>query len=191
MDEWTIKTSNPICRLFFQLTFLQTCGILFDRFSRLKIHSLMVCIFGPACELLHPWTKELYLCTVAPLLYLQNLQYKIVSASQTKMTSKDNIKGLVSLKFLRPWVLWSYFFIKLSFFIESVGYRCNIMPWIIDWIPRHQTNKRLESLAPCYSQSLLLTDFLLRFLKSLQKNLWNKETRVFSWIAFGRMEKWG
>jgi hypothetical protein len=33
------------------------------------IHSL-VCIFDPACELLPPWTKELYLCTLAPLLYL-------------------------------------------------------------------------------------------------------------------------
>jgi hypothetical protein len=33
------------------------------------IHSV-VCIFEPACELLPPWTKELYLCTVAPLLYL-------------------------------------------------------------------------------------------------------------------------
>jgi hypothetical protein len=30
----------------------------------------MVCIFDPACELLPPWTKELYVCTVAPLLYL-------------------------------------------------------------------------------------------------------------------------
>jgi hypothetical protein len=30
----------------------------------------MVCIFDPACELLPPWAKELYLCTVAPLLYL-------------------------------------------------------------------------------------------------------------------------
>jgi hypothetical protein len=30
----------------------------------------MVCIFKPACELLPPWTKELYLCTVAPPLYL-------------------------------------------------------------------------------------------------------------------------
>jgi hypothetical protein len=30
----------------------------------------MACIFDPACELLPPWTKELYLCTVAPLLYL-------------------------------------------------------------------------------------------------------------------------
>jgi hypothetical protein len=33
------------------------------------IHSV-VCIFDPACELLPPWTKELYLCIVAPLLYL-------------------------------------------------------------------------------------------------------------------------
>ena len=33
------------------------------------IHSV-VCIFEPACELLPPWMKELYLCTVAPLLYL-------------------------------------------------------------------------------------------------------------------------
>jgi hypothetical protein len=30
----------------------------------------MVCIFDPVCELLPPWTKELYLCTVVPLLYL-------------------------------------------------------------------------------------------------------------------------
>jgi hypothetical protein len=45
----------------------------------------MVCIFDPACELLPPWTKELYLCTVTPLLYhlsdllppppLPNVQY--------------------------------------------------------------------------------------------------------------------
>jgi hypothetical protein len=30
--------------------------------------------------------------------------YKIASPPLTKMTSKDDIKGLVSLKFLRPWV---------------------------------------------------------------------------------------
>jgi hypothetical protein len=30
----------------------------------------MVCIFDQAYELLPPWTKEQYLCTVAPLLYL-------------------------------------------------------------------------------------------------------------------------
>jgi hypothetical protein len=33
------------------------------------IHSL-VGIFDPACELFPPWTKELYMCTVAPLQYL-------------------------------------------------------------------------------------------------------------------------
>ncbi len=92
----------------------------------------MVCIFDPASELLPPWMKELYhLCTVAPLLYLlsdllPNVQtvcdcggggcwnvlwaifwtrfrtYKFSSPPQTKMTSKDDIKGLVSLNFLRP-----------------------------------------------------------------------------------------
>ncbi len=30
--------------------------------------------------------------------------YKIASPPQTKMTSKDDIKGLMSLKFLRPWM---------------------------------------------------------------------------------------
>jgi hypothetical protein len=102
----------------------------------------MVDIFDPACELLPLWTKEIYLCTVAPLQYLLSdllppptpsqrkctlytdccvagvgggvlnctvyniLQefytlfltrfrtYKIVSPPQTKMTSKDDIKGL-------------------------------------------------------------------------------------------------
>jgi hypothetical protein len=111
----------------------------------------MVCIFDLTCELLPLWMKELYLCTVAHLLYLLSdllppppsqtkctvytdsvcvwggggwgvlkctvdhiLQefytlfltrfrtYKIASPPQTKMTSKDDIKGLVSLKFLRP-----------------------------------------------------------------------------------------
>jgi hypothetical protein len=30
----------------------------------------MVGIFDPACELFSPWTKEIYLCTVAPPQYL-------------------------------------------------------------------------------------------------------------------------
>jgi len=29
--------------------------------------------------------------------------YKIATPPQTKMTSKDDIKGFMSLKFLRPW----------------------------------------------------------------------------------------
>jgi hypothetical protein len=52
----------------------------------------------------------LYLCTVAPVLYLLSdtlfltgfRTYKIASTPLTKMTSKDDIKGLVSLKFLHP-----------------------------------------------------------------------------------------
>ncbi len=44
------------------------CGILFNRFYRLEIHALMVCIFVPACELLPPRKKELYLtCVLLPL----------------------------------------------------------------------------------------------------------------------------
>ncbi len=113
----------------------------------------MVCIFDPACELLPPWKKELYIsCVLLPLyctfsltsfplppfpmysVYRQcvtggggggvcwNVLWTIFCRSftlcfwpdseptkllhhpsLTKMTSKDDIKGLVSLKFLRPW----------------------------------------------------------------------------------------
>ncbi len=68
MDEWTIKTPNPKCRLFFKIDlwteFAALC--LTDFIDWRYIHSL-VGIFDPACELLPPWTKELYSCTVAPL----------------------------------------------------------------------------------------------------------------------------
>ncbi len=43
------------------------CDIVFNRFYRLEIHSLVVGTFDSACELLPQWMKELYLCTVAPL----------------------------------------------------------------------------------------------------------------------------
>jgi hypothetical protein len=140
------KDTEPYISAFFN----RLCGILLNRLYRLEINLLLVGIFDPACELLPPWTKEPYLCTVAPLLYLLsdllpptsflklNVQYvqtvcgwggggvmictvdhilqgfytlfltrfrtyKIASPPQTKMTSKDDIKRLVSLKFLRPW----------------------------------------------------------------------------------------
>jgi hypothetical protein len=35
---------------------------------------------------------------------IQNLTYKIASQPQTKIISKDEVKGLLSLKFLRPWI---------------------------------------------------------------------------------------
>ncbi len=68
MDEWTVKTPNPICRLFFKIYLLTDIAALCltDFIDWRYIHSLFG-IFDPACELLPPWTKELYLCTVAPL----------------------------------------------------------------------------------------------------------------------------
>ncbi len=68
MDEWTLKTPNPICRLSFKIDLLTEFATLCltDFIDWRYIHSL-VGIFNPACELLSPWTKELYLCTVAPL----------------------------------------------------------------------------------------------------------------------------
>jgi hypothetical protein len=71
MDEWTIKTPNSICRLFFKIVLLTEFAALCltDFIDWRYIHSV-VCIFDPGCELLPPWMKEQYLCTVAPLLYL-------------------------------------------------------------------------------------------------------------------------
>jgi hypothetical protein len=57
----SFSLSQPVNRL---------CGILFNRFYRPEIHSLMVGIFDPAYELLPPWMKELCLCTVPFPLYL-------------------------------------------------------------------------------------------------------------------------
>jgi hypothetical protein len=133
----------------------------FYSFFRLEIHLLMVGIFDPACELLPPWTKELYLCTVAPLpslwptppppsqtkctvytdsvwlwggvgvlncvvdhilqefytLFLTRFRtYKIALPPPTKMTSKDDIYGLVSLKFLCPCPFW--FIHKVFTYVE-------------------------------------------------------------------------
>jgi hypothetical protein len=62
------KTPNPICRLFFKIDLLTGFAALCltDFIDWRYIHSWSG-IFDPACEQLPPWTKELYLCTVAPL----------------------------------------------------------------------------------------------------------------------------
>ncbi len=63
-------------------------------------------------------------CTVDHILQFYTLfltrfrTYKIASPTQTKMTSKDDIKGLVSLKFLRSW--WS----RTHSLITSHGRNC-------------------------------------------------------------------
>jgi hypothetical protein len=62
------KDTEPLMSAFLKnLPVNGLCGIVFNRFYRLEIHSLVVVIFEPDCELLPPWTKELYLCTVVPL----------------------------------------------------------------------------------------------------------------------------
>jgi hypothetical protein len=67
MDELTLKTPNPKCRLFFKIDLLTDFVALCLTDFIEEIHSLIVGIFDPACELLsHPWTKELYLWIVAP-----------------------------------------------------------------------------------------------------------------------------
>ncbi len=62
------KRPIPICWLFFKVDLLTDIAALCltDFIDWRYIHSL-VGIFDPACELLLPWTKEPYLCTVAPL----------------------------------------------------------------------------------------------------------------------------
>ncbi len=83
-----IKTPNPLCRLFFTIDQLTEIAALCltDFIDWRYIHSL-VGIFDPACELLPLWTKELYLCAVAPLSSL----WPPPPLSQTKCTVYTNI----------------------------------------------------------------------------------------------------
>ncbi len=68
VERINCKRPIPICRLFFQINLLTDIAALCltDFIDWRYIHSL-VGIFDLACELLPPRTKELYLCTVAPL----------------------------------------------------------------------------------------------------------------------------
>ncbi len=78
--NYSIKTPNPICRLFFKIDLLTDFAA--SDFIDWR-HSLVVGISDPACELLPPWTKELYLRTVAPL---PSLLPPPPPSSQTKWT---------------------------------------------------------------------------------------------------------
>jgi hypothetical protein len=141
MDEWTIKTPNPICRLFFKIYLLTELAALCltDFIDWRYIHSL-VGTFDPACELLPPLDEGTILVYCCPSIFsltcpppsqtkctvyrqcvsggrvncavdhilqefytdqIQNLPNCFTIPN--KMTSEDDIKGLVSLKFLRPW----------------------------------------------------------------------------------------
>ncbi len=62
------KRPIPICQLFFKIDLLTDIAALcLTDFIDWRYSHSLVSIFDPACELLSPWTKELYLCTVAPL----------------------------------------------------------------------------------------------------------------------------
>jgi hypothetical protein len=64
-EQMNYKDTKPYMSAFLSV---DLCGILFKRCCRLEIHSLMVCIFDPACELLPPWKKELHFtCVLLPL----------------------------------------------------------------------------------------------------------------------------
>ncbi len=60
-------------------------GILYKRFHRLEIHSHILGIFDPACELLPPWTKN-YTCVQLPLYSTFSLTSSPLPPSQTKCT---------------------------------------------------------------------------------------------------------
>ncbi len=61
------------------------------------------------------------------------------------------------------------------------------------WILEHKFKKRLESIAQCFTQFLLLADKKNSTLglKSLQKNPRNKKTWDYLWIAFCSTENEG
>ncbi len=84
MDELTIKTPTPICRLFFKIDLLtDIVALCLTDFTDWRYIHSVVCIFDAACELLTPWMKEQYLCTVAPLPYLLS---DLPPPSQSKCT---------------------------------------------------------------------------------------------------------
>ncbi len=136
MEEWTIKTPNPICRLFFQIDLLTEIAALCltDFIDWRYIHSWFV--FSTQLVNCCPHRRRNYTCVLLPLYLLSDLprpppQTKCTVYSDSvcgcggggcwivlrtifcrifftlcflpnKMTSKHDIKGFVSLKFLRP-----------------------------------------------------------------------------------------
>jgi hypothetical protein len=155
MDEWTTKTTNPICRLFFKIDLLTDFAALWlKNFMNWRyIQSRLV--FSTQLVNCCPHGRRNYTCVLLPLYLLSdlpppaptlpklNVQYmqtvcgcgggrwgvlncavdhilqefytlfltrfrtcKIASPPPTKVTRKDDIYGLVSLKLLRQCPLW-------------------------------------------------------------------------------------
>ncbi len=150
---------------------------MFNRFDRLEIHSLMAGIFDPACELLPSMDEGTWQCVAvegggfeycfgpysAGILHsvsdqIQNLQNCFTNPN--KMTSKDDIEGMVSLKFLRPWgqsILFSVVFtpspsshIRLTNTVSPVPARLNI------WYERFHGTQMEDDCEPLRIQSFLI-----------------------------------
>ncbi len=97
MEEGTILNLCTVAPLLYHLSDL------LPPFPMYSIYRQCVTVGG--------WGEGVLKCTVDHILqefytlFLTRFRtYKIVSPPLTKMTSKDDIKGLVSLKFLHPWV---------------------------------------------------------------------------------------
>ncbi len=144
MDEWTIKTPNPICRLFFKIDLLTDfAAFVFNRFYRPSLLTVapvddrnFTCVLLPLyllCDLSPPSQTKCTVYTtvcgcggggrwgvlncavdrILPEFYTvfptRFRTYKIASPPQIKMTSKDDIKGLVFLSsFVHGWYLLSH-----------------------------------------------------------------------------------
>ncbi len=72
MDEWTIKTPNPLCRLFFKLTCKQTAAFCLTDFIDWRyIHSWLV--FSTQLVNCCPHGQRNYTCVLLPLYILSYL----------------------------------------------------------------------------------------------------------------------
>ncbi len=74
MDEWTIKTPNPICRLFFKIYLLtEFAALVFNRFYRQEIHSLIGWYFRPSLWTVAPIGRRICTSVLLPLYLLSDL----------------------------------------------------------------------------------------------------------------------
>jgi len=62
------KDTKPYMSAFLKINlFTDFAALCLTDFIDWRYTHSVVCIFDPPCELLPPWTKELYMCTVAPM----------------------------------------------------------------------------------------------------------------------------
>ncbi len=88
MDEWTIKTPNPICRLFFKIDLLTEFAALCltDFIDWRYIHSLVATVFSTQLVNCCPHGRRYYTCVLLPLYLLSDLPPSPPPPSQTKCT---------------------------------------------------------------------------------------------------------